>query len=288
MDDKRVALVTGSSSGFGLLSCLELAARGLRVFATMRDLSRSQRLDGAARQAGVEVEKVALDVSLPGSIAKAVEEIERRAGRIDVLVNNAGFGMAGFLEDLSMEELREQMETNFFGAVGLMKAVLPGMRGRRSGRIINVSSLNARVAVPALSAYSASKCALEGLSEAVRHEVRPFGIKVVLVEPGQFKTDIFDRNRRMARRSLEKDSPYYAQGQAMLAVVEKQVAGNTADPRAVARTIARAATAKRPALRYLVGLDAHLMVGAKALLPFWLIESVLGRALHTDGDHKTR
>jgi NAD(P)-dependent dehydrogenase (short-subunit alcohol dehydrogenase family) len=267
----ETALVTGSSSGFGLLTCVELAKRGFRVIATMRDPSKSQRLDEAVREAGVTVEKLPLDVTDEASIVRAVG----RAGEIDVLVNNAGFGMAGFFEDVAMEELREQFETNFFGYAAMMWAVLPGMRARGRGKIINVSSIGGRLGNPGVSAYCASKFAVEGLSESARHELRPFGIWVTLVEPGSFKTDIFDAKRRIAKRALDPSSPNYERFQKGLKMVERMLAANTRDPRDVARTIAKVATAKKPKMRYLVGGDAKGEAFAKAVLPFSAVEKAV-------------
>jgi NAD(P)-dependent dehydrogenase (short-subunit alcohol dehydrogenase family) len=268
-----IALITGAGSGFGLLSAVELAKRGLRVFGSLRDPAKATRLKEAARAANVAVEVVSLDVTRPDSIAAAVAQI----GRVDVLVNNAGFGMGGFFEDLTMEELRAQFETNFFGAAACIKAVLPGMRERRHGKIINISSIGGRLATPGLSAYCASKFALEGLSESLRHELREYDVFVTLIEPGTFKTEIFDRNRRLAARSLDPASPYYVRSQTMIKVVDDLLAKSTADPQDVADLIARVATLKRPDMRYLVGKDAHGEAIAKALLPFSVLERVVAR-----------
>ncbi|HEY7954229.1 MAG TPA: SDR family NAD(P)-dependent oxidoreductase [Polyangia bacterium] len=270
---KEVALITGAGSGFGLLSAVELARRGLKVFGSLRDLGRAERLDRAAKEAGVTVEKVQLDVTRPDSIARALAEV----GRVDVLINNAGFGLGGFLEDLTMDELREQLETNFFGLVAVTKAFLPGMRERRHGRIINVSSVGGRFATPGLSAYCASKWAVEGLSESLRHELRPLGVWVSLVEPGTFKTDIFDRNARRAAKMSDPASPWFARSQQMEKVVGALLDRSTADPADVARTIAHVATCAHPKLRYLVGKDARGQTLAKALLPFSMIEKAIDR-----------
>ena len=280
---KDSILITGASSGFGLLASVECARRGLRVFASMRDLGKAGRLDEAVAKAGLAVEKVRLDVTKPQSIADAVGEVVKKAGRIDVLVNNAGFGMAGALEDLTLDELREQFETNFFGVAALIQAVLPAMRERRSGRIINVSSIGGRVAMPVMSAYNSSKFAVEGLSESLRHEVRPFGVWVSLIEPGTFRTDIFDKNRRVAKRAHDPASPYFAFTEQMEAVVNERVARSKADPKDVARLIARVATAKRPRLRYLVGREARGMAIAKGLLPFGVLERAIDRTLTPRG-----
>ena len=171
----------------------------------MRNLDRREALDQAFKAAGKMAQVRQLDVTDPDSIAACVEA----SGQVDVLVNNAGFGIGGFVYDLTLDEIREQFETNFFGAVAMVKALLPGMVSRRQGRIINVSSANGLLAPPAMAAYSASKFALEGFSESLRAELRPLGISVVLIEPGMFKTPIFERNRRVAKAAESEDSPFY-------------------------------------------------------------------------------
>lgn len=274
-----VSLITGASSGFGMLTAVELARKGHRVFATLRDLQRAGRLDAACAEAGVTVEKLALDVTRAESIDAAVAEVVRRAGRLDVLVNNAGYGLGGFFEDLAMDELRAQFETNFFGLAACIQAVLPHLRAQRSGRIINVSSISGRLAPPGVSAYAASKFAVEGLSESLRHELAPVGIHVVLIEPGTYHTDIFERNRRMARRADDPASPNHDRTRRLLAFVEDRVARSTADPRDVARAIAYAATCARPRLRYVVGGGARLQAALKRALPFRVVEAAVARIL---------
>jgi NAD(P)-dependent dehydrogenase (short-subunit alcohol dehydrogenase family) len=203
--------------------------------------------------------------------------VERASGRVDVLVNNAGYGIGGAIEDLTMAELREQFETNFFGLVALTKRVLPGMRERRRGRIINVSSINGRVAVPGLGAYCASKFAVEGFSESLRHELLRFGVFVSLVEPGTFRTAIFDRNRRVAGRAHDPSSPWYRFTRRMERLVDRRVEKSTADPRQVADVIAAIAVSPRPRLRYLVGRDARAEELLSRVLPRRLWESAVGR-----------
>jgi NAD(P)-dependent dehydrogenase (short-subunit alcohol dehydrogenase family) len=272
-----VALVTGSSSGFGLLTSVALAARGHRVFATMRDLGRAQHLERAAAAAGVSVEPLELDVTRPASIARAVSTVHERAGRIDVLVNNAGFGIGGFLEDLDLGEIREQFETNFFGLLAVTKAVAGGMRERRRGRIVNVSSMGGRIGLPAMSAYCASKWAVEGFSEALRYELRPFDVFVALVEPGTFKTEVFARNRREARRATDPSSPYHDVYRRIIRGWEWNFGHAGGDPRRVAATIVAACVARRPRLRYLVGADARGAAAVKAFLPARWWEAAMTR-----------
>ena len=272
-----VALVTGASSGFGLLAAVELARRGLRVFASMRDPVRQDRLRAALDEASLSAEIVRLDVTSADEIEATVSSIEQVAGGVDVLVNNAGYGLGGSVEDISMEELREQFETNFFGLVGLSKRVLPGMRQRRRGRIINVSSIAGRVALPGVSAYCSSKFAVEGFSESMRHELLPFDVFVSLVEPGTFRTDIFERNRRIAARASDPNSAWAEMTRRISAIVDGRVEKSTADPRDVARVIAEIATAARPRLRYLVGRDARAHQLLSRILPDRLWESAVGR-----------
>lgn len=274
-----VVLITGSSSGFGLLTCVELARRGWRVYGSLRDPNRADRLLEAARSASVSVETIRIDVTIADTIASAVGEIVSREGRIDGLVNNAGFGFGGFLHDLSMEELREQFEANFFGAVAVTKAVLPQMIARRSGRIVNVASIGGRIAIPGLSAYNASKFALEGLTESLHYELRPFGVWAILVEPGTYKTDIFSRNKRMAAATRDPGSPYAAVIEPMERLVDRRVEQAKADPREVALSIARALTARRPRLRYLVGTDAKTQAALRWALPRRAFEEVVHRML---------
>jgi len=274
---RGTALLTGCSSGFGLLSSIELARRGFRVYATMHELAKRDDLDEAARAAGVSLSVLPLDVTSAESIALAVNSTIAEAGRIDVVVSNAGYGLGGFVEDLTLAELREQFETNFFCAVALTKAVLPSMRARRAGRLIFVSSVNGFLGFPGLAAYSASKFALEGFAESLRWEALPDGIYVSIIEPGTFPTAIFGANRRTADSASDPASPHYARGRRLEAVVLGRIAASTRDPKIVARAIARVATSARPGLRYRVGADAHLASIARRLLPARVLDTAMRR-----------
>jgi len=271
----RTALITGASSGFGLLTAVELARRGARVFASMRDLGRAEALERACGEAGVHVQPVQLDVTDPDSIEGARRAVDDECGAADVVVNNAGFGMGGFVEQLDMKELRQQFETNFFGLVAVTQAFLPAMRAARRGTIINVSSIQGLVAVPGLGAYCASKFAVEGLSESLRHELLPFGIYVSLVEPGMFPTDIFDRNRRVAAAFQAPESPYRQRAERVEGLVNGLVGRSKADPKDVADCIADIAESARPRLRYLVGADARAQRLLHGALPFGIWERAL-------------
>ena len=277
MKRARVAVVTGASSGFGLLSSVSLAREGFRVYATMRAPDRRDALDDAAAKAGVDLEVVALDVTDDRSVTEAVRGIEAAAGGIDVLVNNAGIAVAGLFEDLSLAELREQLETNLLGLVRTSQAVLPGMRARGGGRIVNVSSAGGRLPTPMLSGYCGTKAAVDAISEALRIEARRFGITVSVIAPGTFKTAIFAQNRRIARRTSDPSSPFYDDNQKLERGVARMLAQNHADPQRVADAVVRAATARRPAGYYRVGTDAALGAFARAALPERLYEWGLRR-----------
>ncbi len=267
------ALISGCSSGFGLLAAVELAQAGFHVVATLRNLEKRAKLDEAAAAAGVQLTVRQLDVTDPASIARCLDE----TGPVEVLVNNAGYGLAGFVEDVTLDELRAQFETNFFGLWSLTRAVIPGMRERRSGRVINISSIGGLRAVPGLSSYCASKFAVEGMSEALRYELRPFGVHVSIIEPGTFKTEIFESNQRTAARATSPDSPYRTYSEKMLALARQHVENSRHDPREVAVAIRRAATAKRPRLRYLVGSDALINAWAQHILPPRVFEELVMR-----------
>lgn len=274
----KTAVITGTSSGFGLLTAVELARRGFTVVATMRDLGRRVYLEQAANAAGVgqQIHIRQLDVTDFGRIPGFVEEILRDHGRIDVLINNAGFAMAGFVEDLKLEEIRLQFETNFFGTVAMTKAVLPAMRVQRSGHIIMISSVVGLHGSPIISSYSASKHALEGWTETLRLEARSLGIQVVLIEPGAFATDIWTRNAKIGENVETAASPNLARAERMRETVNKMP---KRDPMKVVRLIARVAEDPNPRLRYLVGTDARIQMWLKRLLPWKWHEKIVARAV---------
>ena len=275
MKMKKIAVVTGCSSGFGLLSAIELAKRGFQVVATMRDLGRNQRLLQAAKEAGVEkrMDIRRLDVTEFDHVFTAVPNIIRDYGRIDALVNNAGYALAGFAEDIQLDELHQQLETNFFGQVAMTKAVLPAMRAQKSGHIIMVSSISGLVSNPLTSSYSASKFALEGWSEALRIELLSLGIRVVLVEPGAFDTDIWDKNVRLGKSTNTDASPNRDRSRRFANVVKTKL--KKADPMEVAQLIVRIAEDPNPKLRYLIGRDAKLRYWSRRVLPWRRYEKLV-------------
>jgi NAD(P)-dependent dehydrogenase (short-subunit alcohol dehydrogenase family) len=278
---EKIALITGASSGFGLLTSVELAKAGFGVVASLRDLGRRAGLDQAVASAGVEsrVDVRALNVTDFAAMPAFVDQVVRDWGRVDVLVNNAGFAVAGFAEDIQLEELRLQFETNFFGAVAMTRAVLPLMRRQRSGHIIQVSSIVGLHGAASASSYSASKHALEGWSESLRMEVNSLGIKVVLVEPGAFQTDIWTRGAMMGEQVKSQESPNFQRSLRMRDRIGKIP---KADPIAVARLMVAIAQNPTPRLRYLVGRDAEIQLALKRILPWKWHEKLIANFLKID------
>ena len=280
MSESKVALITGASSGFGLLAAVGLARRGCQVFAGIRDPERAALVAEAACAADTVVHTVPLDVTDSTQIERTVHEVLTTAGRIDVLINNAGFGLGGFFEDVSDEELRRQFDTNFFGLAAVTRAVVPGMRARRQGRVINVSSIGGRIAQPGLSAYCASKFAIEGLSESLRLELMFYGVDVVLIEPGTYKTDIFGRNRGLAKRALDPTSPYYSSSLRFTKFVDRLVEKVGGDPAEIGELICKVAVMKgRPRMRYAMGPNVRLEMAMRRLVPEKLYEAGARRVL---------
>jgi NAD(P)-dependent dehydrogenase (short-subunit alcohol dehydrogenase family) len=283
MAQEKLALVTGSSSGIGLLTAVELALNGYRVVATMRNLESRGRLEKAALKAGVgdQLDIRRLDITEFDSLPDAVEAIVRDHGRISVLINNAGFSVAGFAEDMTLDELRRQLETNFFGNVAMTKAVLPLMRKQKSGHIITVTSVGGRLGHPMLSAYCASKYALEGWSESLRIETHSLGIRVSLVEPGAYDTDIWERNVVIAKGSLDPASPNKERSQRFAEFI-KSSAKHRRDAREVAKLIVRIAGNPNPRLRYLIGTDAKIQIWLKRIVPWRRYERIIAKTVKID------
>jgi len=282
MKSERTALITGASSGFGLLTAVTLARRGWRVLATMRDLARRERLEAVAREAGVleRIEFLALDVTDAGQTAALAEMVGTRAVPLHALVNNAGFAMAGFAEDVSDAELREQFETNFFGAAAVTRAILPLLRRQGFGHIVMVSSVSGRMGFPGVSSYVASKFALEGWTETLRLEMKPVGIQVVLVEPGSFETDIWTRNATIAARMQSPESPNA--GRVAKWRRRMETSKPRANPQVVADGIAAIVENPRPRLRYVFGRAGKMGVWLKRLLPWSVLEWMLIKASGMD------
>lgn len=279
MKNQQVALVTGSSSGFGLLTSIALAKAGFQVISTMRDLSRSDQLIIRAKEMGVEnnIQLHQLDVTSEQSIIKLIDLIEN-IGQIDILVNNAGYAGAGFAEEIPVNEYRLQFETNVFGVIAVTQAILPLMRSRGKGKIINISSISGRIGFPGLSPYISSKHALEGWSESLRLEMKPFGVDVVLVEPGSYQTNIWTSGKQVTEKSRSGQSPYH---QTMLKIenhLNKNMK-NFGDPAEVANLIVNIAKKDKTKLRYPVGKGVGLTVFLKNLMPWRLWEKLFLKQL---------
>ncbi|XID94511.1 SDR family oxidoreductase [Paenibacillaceae bacterium WGS1546] len=275
----KIALVTGASSGFGLLISLALARKGYLVVATMRDPDRQAELVREAERSGVRdrLDIVQLDVTDALSIKAAVSRTLSEHGRIDALVNNAGYAAGGVVEEVPMEAWRAQMETNFLGVVAMTRAVLPAMRRQGEGAIIQIGSVSGRIGLPGYGAYAASKFAIEGFSESLRHEAAPFGIRVYVVEPGAYRTAIWSKGFETIH--AQPNSPYERMFNAVLAL-SRRTADNAPDPREVAELVARLAgqrTARR--LRYPIGRGARSLLMAGKLLPWRWIEAAFRKTL---------
>jgi NAD(P)-dependent dehydrogenase (short-subunit alcohol dehydrogenase family) len=255
---QSIALVTGCSSGIGRATATLLAERGWRVFATARCL---ETLNSIAHN---RITPLRLDVTDEASMRDAVGAVLAQAGRIDALVNNAGYCQAGPMEELSPEQVRRQFETNTFGALRMAQLVLPTMRAQHSGRIVSVSTMGGRVVIPFIGLYNASKFALEAMSDALRMETRPLGVRVILIEPGGVRTNFNAAATTNARNFIAKtDSPYYRFLEPMFRFTA-QAEAMSSPPETVAQVILHALTTERPHARYVATPDARIML---AILP---------------------
>jgi NAD(P)-dependent dehydrogenase (short-subunit alcohol dehydrogenase family) len=276
MTASQIILVTGATSGIGRATALHLARRGHRVFAAGRRVAHLESL--AHESQGTQLETLVLDVTRGDAIAAAKAEIDRRTGGhgVDVLVNNAGYGVAGPLAELSDEQVRAQFETNVFGLLAMTRAFLPAMRARRRGRVVNISSVGGRVTLPLLGAYNASKYAVESLSDALRLELAPLGIRVVLIEPGSIATD-FTGATMTALRAVP-GSPY-SDVLAAAAETHARFSRNAIGPEHVARAIERAIISRRPAARYVRPLRAYAILWMARLLPTTWVDAMRCRTM---------
>jgi len=263
---RKTVLVVGASSGIGRACAVHLARRGYGVFGTTRrlpdDVEATLRRDLADFD---RLEMISMDVDVAASVETGIRQVVERAGRIDAVVNCAGFGFGGSIEDTADDEAKAIFETNLFGTLRVCRAVLPIMRRQGSGTIVNISSIGGRIAVPFVGLYGATKFAVEGLTEALRMEVSRFGIRVVLIEPGDFATGFTD-SRRPVRGALE--SAVYAEAyRSALAVIERDERGGVS-PEAIGRLVARVLASHSPRLRYTVGpLFQRVAVRLKSILP---------------------
>ncbi|MCP3423129.1 oxidoreductase [Nocardioides pinisoli] len=270
-----VALVTGGSSGIGESTARALLAKGFTVYAVAR------RVDRMADLAAAGVHAFAMDVTDDDSMVAGIDRIIDEQGRLDVLVNNAGYGSYGAVEDVPIDEARRQFEVNVFGLARLVQLVTPHMRAQRSGRIINISSIGGKFYEPFGAWYHATKFAVEGFSDSLRMELRPFGIQVVLIEPGPIRTEW----NEIARDSLLErsgDGPYASYAHRARGVMERfDEPSRASTPEEVADKIVKAALAKRPAARYPVGRGARTITTSRDLLPDRFFDEVVSRTYGT-------
>jgi NAD(P)-dependent dehydrogenase (short-subunit alcohol dehydrogenase family) len=259
VQQKKVAIVTGSSSGIGFETSLLLAGNGFYTYATMRNIGKSHKIAEIAERDNLSLEVLQLDVSDDKSVKDAIDIIAEKQGRIDVVVNNAGYGSTGAVEEFSIDEIKAQFETNFFGAVRVIQSVLPLMRTQRNGIIVNISSIGGRIAFPFSPSYASTKFAIEGMSEALQYEVAQFGIRVILIEPGIIKTNFFENIKR-ARKAEDPSSPYLQLLQKRIVKVKRMFETGTA-AEVVAKVILKAVTScgEERNLRYVIGSDATLL-----------------------------
>jgi len=270
-------LITGAGTGLGLETALYLAQRGLDVYASLPDLAQQEGVAAAAVERDVSLRVLPLDVTDQSSIEMAVGTMVGECGGIYGLVNNAGLGLRGFFEDLSEGEIRRLFDVNVFGTIAVTRAVLPHMRLARRGRIVIISSAAGRIAEMTISAYCASKFALEGFGEALAQEVAPLGVGVSLIEPGFVRTPHFTVNRGQAKAALNPDSPYYAWFVRHEDMVDDLLRRNWVTPGDVARAVHGALVSRRPRLRYVVGGRAKALISLRQHLPGGLFDRLYFR-----------
>ena len=274
---EKVAVVTGSSSGIGFETSLALAREGYFTYATMRDVKKAAEIQKITDEESLPLKIIELDVDNEESAENAINTIIQEKDRIDVLVNNAGWGIWGTGEDVSIEEFKAQFETNFFSVVRMIQKVAPTMRKQGSGNIVNISSVAGRIGLPASTAYVSSKFAVEGLSESLRYELGQFGINVIIIEPGVIKTNFFD-SMKMAEKADESD----AYRDITLKVVSgvKMMAEMGTPPKEVANVIINSIKEEKPLPRYVVGNDAAMFLEAKKMKTDIEFENYLKKELY--------
>ncbi|MDC0171858.1 SDR family oxidoreductase [Candidatus Nitrosopelagicus sp.] len=274
---EKVALVTGSSSGIGYETSLALAREGYFTYATMRDLKKEAVIKKIAEEENLPLKVIELDVDNDDSVQNAVKTIIEEKQRIDVLVNNAGWGIWGTAEDVSIEEFRAQFETNFFSVVRMIQKVAPIMRKQGTGNIVNISSIAGRIGFPVSTAYISSKFAIEGLSESLRYELGPFGVDVIIIEPGVIKTNFFD-SMKTAKKADESD--VYRDITIKVISGVKMMAEMGTPPKEVANVIIKSLKDEKPLPRYVVGNDAAMFLEAKKMKTDIEFENYLKKELY--------
>ncbi|HYY86344.1 MAG TPA: SDR family oxidoreductase [Nitrososphaeraceae archaeon] len=253
MKSKKTVLVTGCSSGIGLATCHVLSRNNFITYGTVRNLSKARKIEDLIDREGLPLKILHLDVNDNQSIKLAVKRVLSDTGRLDVLINNAGYGMFGPIEEITTQEVKKQFETNFFGTIRVIKAIVPIMRKQGNGIIVNISSMVGRFGVPLNFAYVSSKFAVEGLSESIAFELEEFGIRVIVIEPGVVKSDFF-QNVRV--KGMDPNSPYYRLMKMRVSFLDKAMKNSVTSSYDVASIILDALNSKDPKFRYVVGNDA--------------------------------
>lgn len=276
---QKTVLITGATDGLGRATAILLAQHGYRVFATGRSAEKRAKLDALARDKNLPLETLELDVCEDASVHRAVSAVLAKAGAIDVLFNNAGVNYTASVEDLRMEDWRRQFETNFFGVLRVTQAVVPHMRERRSGRIVMMSSVSGFVTAPTQGAYSSSKFALEAMSNALRLELYPFGVQVILIEPGYIVTGIQQAAMELSKPYLEKMNagPYALLYSRFFASVTGSRAKSKTTPEDCARVVLQAIEAPNPGIRYGVTQLAVVAKWCKRLLSDKAVDAIFRR-----------
>ncbi|MFD2924079.1 SDR family oxidoreductase [Halobacillus naozhouensis] len=275
---QTTVIITGASSGFGYQTALKTAEKGMRVIATMRNMDKAEvfeteEIPGHIRE---NIDVWPLDVTEDASLEKFKQHLNRLE-RVDVLVNNAGFAIGGFLEQVPLESYRRQFETNLFGVIAVTQSVLPMMRQHRRGKIINVSSISGRIGFPGLSPYVASKHALEGLTESLRFEVKPFGIDVSLIEPGSYETNIWGSGMELPKSAYDPESPYAFYVKALWRALNREAHGDPVKVADLLTKLASPSTANK--LRYPIGPGVRMNLFLKKVLPWFLLERTVLKKL---------
>lgn len=245
MNDQMVAMVTGSSTGIGFETTLALARSGFYTYATMHKLEKgnSEAITSMAKNDKLPLQTLELDVNSDESVLNAINMITNERKRIDVVINNAGYALVGPLEETSMDEIKAQIDTNFFGAIRVMQAIIPIMRKQRYGRIVNVTSMGGRIAIPLDSIYHGTKFGLEGVSESLQYELEPFGISIIVVEPGAVQSSLWKNIKIASRSSTNSNSPYQPLASTMSkAYIQMEL--NAMHPSEVAKVILEAVTSE--------------------------------------------
>jgi NAD(P)-dependent dehydrogenase (short-subunit alcohol dehydrogenase family) len=282
-NSRKVALVTGSSSGIGLETSLTLAENKFRTYATMRNIDKAANVLELAKKRNVVLEIVKLDVNDDYSVQRSIQQIVEKEKTIDLLVNNAGYTQLGAIEDLSLNEIQAQFNTNVFGIIRLIKEVAPVMRSQRTGgTIINIGSANGFFGVPCASAYVSTKFALEGLTQSLRFELAHFGLKVVIIEPGAIKTNVATNSMFLPKKLREQQQKGISSFAEMTkSIMDKSVSAvtNGSSPKAVADIILQVATTEEPLWRYLAGADAESLFKTKKDTTDFEFEKYLSKIL---------